>query len=211
MLFRMHGRLTARIKKHVETQEHCKNCKSFDLDIKVYRDFYHFIFIPIMPVGDKVAKIYCNQCGEGLRTETIRRHYEKITRTPFWLYTGPILVALVAVIIVIANLLEQRQNADYVNHPKIGDVYELQHEQSGLTTYYFLRVSKLNGDSVYFFQNDLDYLFPPSKFDDGDFFREDNQAVFTTRDLKQMLDSGAINSVNRRYKASDGFQRIQKE
>jgi hypothetical protein len=211
MLFRMHGKLTARIKKHVETQEHCKNCNSFDLDIKVYRDFHHFIFIPIMPAGDKVAKIYCNQCGEGLRTESIRRHYEKITKTPFWLYSGPILVGLLIIIIVIVNLFNQRQKAEYVKHPKIGDVYEMRQDQNGLTTYYFMRISRLNGDSVYFYQNNLEYFYLPSKFEDGDFFSEDNQVIFTTKELKQMLDKASINSVIRRYKTDDGYHRIRKE
>jgi hypothetical protein len=209
MLFKMHGRRAARIKKYTEIQDHCKNCKSFDLDIKVYRDYYHFIMIPIIPVGDKTAKIYCNHCGEGLRTETIRRRYEEITRTPFWLYSGLILVALLITSIVITNLFEQRQKLAYIDHPQVGDVYKMQQDHYNIKTYYFLRVSKINGDSVFLFQNNLEYLGYPSGFDDSDFFRKDDQAVFTRRDLKLMLDTGAINSVERVYNTQDGFQRIR--
>jgi hypothetical protein len=209
MLLKMHGRRTAMIKKHTETQEHCKNCKSFDLDIRVYRDYYHFILIPIVPVGDKTAKIYCNNCREGLRTETIRRQYEKITRTPFWLYSGPILLIALIVFIVFANFFEQRQKETYVDDPKVGDVYEMQEDQNNLATYYFLRISKINGDSVFFFQNNLVYLDYPSGFDTSDFFRKDDQAVFTRKDLKLMLDSAAINSVKRGYNEQDGFQRTR--
>lgn len=209
MLFKMHGRRTARIKKHTESQDQCKNCKSFDLEIKVYRDYYHFILIPFVPVGDKTAMIYCNQCGEGLRTETIRRHYEKITRTPFWLYSGLILVGLLIVSIVFANLFEQKQKAAYVAHPKVGDVYEIRQEKNSLTTYYFLRITGVNSDSVFFIRNNLEYLFYPSKFDDTDFFNEDDQAGYARKDLKLMLDNGSINTVKRGYDSDDGFHRIR--
>lgn len=207
MLFKMHGQRTARIKKHTVTQDHCKNCMSFDLDIKVYRDYYHFILLPIVPVGDKTAKIYCNHCGEGLRTETVRRHYENITRPPFWLYSGVILFVLLIVFIVLGNLIEQKQKATYAKNPQVGDIYLMRKDTVELATYYYLRVSSVTNDSIFFSPNNLLYLSYPSAFDTSDFFRIEYLAAFARKDIKQMLDDGTINTIEREYDEDDGFQR----
>jgi hypothetical protein len=106
----MHGKRTMMIKKFNLTEDHCRNCKSFDLDIRVYRDYYHFILLPIIPTGDKNAKIYCNRCGEGLRIEAIRKRYEKAAKTPLYLYTGLIFFMLIICAGILGDLYDQSRH-----------------------------------------------------------------------------------------------------
>ena len=209
MFFNLHGRKTARIKKFTEVQEHCRNCKSFDLDIKVYRDYHHFMFIPIIPVGDKVAKIYCNHCGDGLRIETIRKQYEASARTPFYLYSAPILFSLFISLVVIAGIYKEKETARYVADPKVGDIYCLYEFRNTAPTYYYARVMQVNGDSVYAYLGNLAYLGSVDRFDDSDFFRKDEFLSFSKLELRKMLDTAGIHSVERGYGDEKGFNRIR--
>ncbi|MEO5562283.1 MAG: hypothetical protein ABIR18_02585 [Chitinophagaceae bacterium] len=211
MLFSLHGRRAARIKKYTDAQHQCKNCKSFDLEVKVYRDYYHFMFIPIVPVGDKTAKIFCNNCGDGLRTESVRQEYEKKTKTPFYFYTLPILVVLVIAIAFIADRNDQKQMAKYIAEPKAGDIYTLSEKRDNLTIYYFLRIKEIRNDSIYLYQNNLEYFLAPTEFDDSDFFRETGQMAFSIQEFKMILDTGNTNiySVTRRYNKDAGYNRVK--
>ncbi len=81
-MFIIHGKQTARIKKYTDNHQVCQNCKSLDLEVKVYRDYYQLFFIPIFPVGIKSVVIKCNNCREPMRLEAVKKHYEEVTKTP---------------------------------------------------------------------------------------------------------------------------------
>lgn len=208
-MFVIYGRRTARIKKYTDNQQSCQSCKAFDLNIKVYRDYYHLFFIPVFPVGDKIAKIKCNNCGEPMRLETIQKHYESISKTPFYLFTFPILFAGLVIILVNANLNTQKEKTLFVDNPKVGDVYRIRKEEDNKTTYYFLRLVRISGDTVVAYHNNLEYSSFISKLDDDDFFVKDEELYFLKPELKQMLDKMQINSVDRNYGDYEGFNRIK--
>ena len=208
-MFVIYGRRTSRIKKYTENQQACQSCKTFELDIKVYRDYYHLFFIPVFPVGDKTVKIRCNNCGEPMRLETIQKHYESISRTPFYLFTFPILFAGLIIILVNANLNTQKEKALFVDNPKVGDVYRIRKDENNKTTYYFLRLVRISGDTVVAYHNNLEYNGFISKLNDDDFFVKDEELYFLKPELKQMLEKMEINSVDRNYGDYEGFNRIK--
>ena len=208
-MFVIYGRRTARIKKYTENQQACQSCKTYDLYIKVYRDYYHLFFIPLFPVGDKTVKIRCNNCGEPMRLETIQKHYESISRTPFYLFTFPILFAGLIIILVNANLNTQKEKALFVDNPKVGDVYRIRKDENNKTTYYFLRLVRISGDTVVAYHNNLEYNGFISKLNDDDFFVKDEELYFLKPELKQMLEKMEINSVDRNYGDYEGFNRIK--
>ena len=146
-MFVIYGRRVTRIKRCTDNRQYCNSCNSFDLDVKVYRGYYHLFFIPVFPVGDKTVKIRCNSCGQPMRSETIQKYYEGISRTPFYLYTLPILFAGLILILINANLNTQKEKAKFVENPKVGDVYTIRRDENSLTTYFFLRVSNIQGHS----------------------------------------------------------------
>ena len=208
-MFLIYGRRTARIKSYTDNQQSCKSCKSFDLNVKVYRDYYHFFFIPFFPAGDKTVKIYCNSCGEPLRVDSIQKHYEDSTKTPFYLYTGVLLIAGLILLLVNANLNTQKEKKRFVDDPMVGDVYRIRKEENNSTSYYFLRVSQINGDTVFAYHNNLVYGGFITKLNDDDFFVKTDELIFTKKGLKEMLDRAEINSVERNYGDSEGFNRIR--
>ena len=205
----LYGRRTARIKKYIDNQQCCKNCGVFDLDVRVYRDYYHLFFVPVFPVGDKSVQIRCNNCGEAVRVDSLQKHYEGLSRTPIYLYTVPILFAGLVAILINANLSTQKEKKAYVDNPKVGDVYRIRKDENNSTTYYFLRLVSIKGDTVVAYHNNLEYNNFITKLNDDDFFVKDEELYFTKDELKQMLDKMEINSVERNYGDYEGFNRIK--
>ncbi|RZJ74209.1 MAG: hypothetical protein EOO45_09165, partial [Flavobacterium sp.] len=158
MLINMHGQRSALIKVFANERHQCKNCHSLDLDIRVYRDYHHFAMIPFAGAGDKTAKIYCNHCGEGLRTESVRREYEKLAKTPWWFYLGFIFIALAALVVTTWLYINDQRTDKYVSSPQSGDIYKIKESTHAMGFVHFLRVNRVTADSVYFFPGDLVYL-----------------------------------------------------
>lgn len=208
-MFVIYGRRKARIKKYTDNQQACQSCKTFDLDVNVYRDYYHLFFIPVFPVGDKTVKIQCNNCGEPIRLETIQKHYENISKTPFYLFMFPILFACLVILLVNANLNTQKEKALFVDNPNVGDVYRIRKDENNKTTYYFLRLVRISGDTVVAYHNNLEYGGFISKLNDDDFFVKDEELYFLKPELRQMLEKMEINSVDRDYGDYEGFNRIK--
>jgi hypothetical protein len=205
----IYGNRTGRIKKYTDNGQYCPNCKSFDLDIKVFRRYFHFFFIPFFPTSAKTSAIKCNSCGRPVRSDSIQTEYEKRTRTPFYLYSGSILFGSLVLLIVIANQYTQKEKARFVDQPKVGDVYLIRNEENGARVYYFLRLSEIKGDTVYAYHSNLQYSQFISKLSYEDFFVKDEELVFTKKELKDMLDKAEINSVERDYGNEEGFNRIR--
>ena len=205
----IYGRKTARIKRFTDHQQCCKSCKTFDLDVRVYRDYYHLFFLPVIPIGDKTAKIRCNACTEPFRFEAVEKQYERLARTPFYLYALEILIVIIVLSFVAGNFITQKNKEKYIADPKVGDVYVVKKYESTLDTYYFLRVNKINGDTIFAYHNHLQYLFFTDEFDKEDYFIKEDELLFRKKGLKEMLDSSEIHSVERDYGDIAGFNRIQ--
>lgn len=208
-MFVIYGKRTARIKRYTDNHQACQSCKAFDLDVKVYRDYYHLFFIPVIPVGDKKVEIRCKSCGEPTKLEAIKNHYHKISKTPFYLFTLPILFAGLILVLVNTNLNTKKEKANFVANPKVGDVYRIRKEKNNKTSYYFLRLIRITGDTVVAYHNNLEYSGFISKLNEDDFFVKKEKLYFLKPDLKQMLDKMEINSVDRDYGDYQGFNRIK--
>jgi len=208
-MFVIYGRRKIRIKKYIDNRNYCKSCNSFDLNVKVYKEYFHIFFIPFFPTGDKTVKIVCNSCGEPYRVEAIQKEYEKSTRTPFYLYSGLILIGSLIFLLVNANIRTQKEKAKFIENPKVGDIYRISKDEENSTSYYFLRVTEINGDTVLAYHNNLVYNGFVIKLNEDDFFDKAEVLIFTKKELKEMLDKGEINSVERNYGSEEGFNRIK--
>jgi len=96
MLF-LKGTRTARIKTYTDHEHRCDGCKDFDMTVVVYRSYFHFFFIPVAPNGEKSVKACCAGCGLPFRNDSMNRVYEKKTKTPFYLYSFTLFVALLVI------------------------------------------------------------------------------------------------------------------
>jgi hypothetical protein len=195
----IYGRQTARIKKYTDNQYACQNCKAFDLDVRVYRDYYHLVFIPVFPVGKKRVEIHCKNCGEPMRLDAIKKQYENINKTPFYLFIIPILFAILILFLVYENLATQKEKAILVANPQVGDIYTIRKDENNKIIYFFLRLVRINGDTVVAYHSNLEYSRYTSTLHEDDFFVKDEELYFLKSDLKKMLNDNEINSVARRY------------
>jgi len=104
--------------------------------------------------------------------------------------------------------LEQEEKKEFIENPQLGDVYLVRKDINSSIEYYFLRVSKINGDSIFAYHSNLIYHRYTSKLNEEDFFVKDDELPFTKSELKKMFDNDEINAVERGYDDSDGFNRL---
>jgi hypothetical protein len=208
-MFILYGRRTVCIKSDTDNQKVCSTCNSAGVDVFIYRDYFHIFFIPTAPSGPKNTKMYCANCRERKWFKDSTTLYEKATRTPVYFYSGLIIVTALILMLVIVNINTQDEKALFVANPKEGDVYTIRQEENDSTSYYFLRLSRVQGDTIWTFHNSLVYFGYVSQFNDDDYFQSNEETGFSKKDLQKMLDNGTINAVYRNYNTSKGFDRIK--
>lgn len=201
-----YGTTTGRIKKYTEYVQPCKSCRAFDMTIEVFQDYYHFLFIPFVAKPGKTAKIRCSNCGEPVLTTALLQEHESKTKTPFYLFSGVIVVAAIVLLLVITNINTQKEKAKLVANPQAGDVYTIVKPIS--KSYYFLKLHKVKGDSIFAWQNNYLYFHTVSGLEADDSFNTSEEVIFNKKTLQQMLDNEEINAVERNYDSSKGFNRV---
>ncbi|HRN46454.1 MAG TPA: hypothetical protein PKW69_00360 [Niabella sp.] len=169
-MFIIYGRRTARIRKYKYESQSCANCGSFGISIKVYRDYYHLFFLPLIPVGINTAKIRCNNCGRQIRSGAIETEYEEKAKAPIYLYAGVVLFLSFISFAIFNNFKNQKETAKFVEHPIEGDVYRIRKNENNITFYYFFRINEISGDTMQAYHSNLMYNQFTDKLSDSDYF-----------------------------------------
>lgn len=94
------GVRTTAVKKYNDQQHQCSNCGHFDLVVKIYMDHYHILFIPLAPISEKSTTMKCRNCNTIIRKYNLEKYYESITKTPFYLYTIPIILGIIVMFFI---------------------------------------------------------------------------------------------------------------
>jgi hypothetical protein len=204
-----HGTKTARIKKFTDNQQHCPKCKAFDLSIEIFSDYYHAYFIPIIPVGDKTVKIRCKSCEEPYRSEKLERKYANSISAPFYLYSLVILCIGLICVFAINHLNNQKKHRQYIDKPKINDVYLIKNSRRNFSSYYFYKIVAINKDSFSILHSRYEYLESPSNMSEKDYFIKADTLRFSKNEIRNMSDSAIINSIQRDFDEATGFNRIK--
>jgi hypothetical protein len=107
----------------------CPNCGSRNLKTFGIVEYFHFYWIPFFPVSREVG-LECADCKMGLNEEGLPLEMKKtITSDIFddysdlYNFTGLILVALLVCFSMISVLLERSNADDYIETPRINDIY----------------------------------------------------------------------------------------
>lgn len=208
-MFLIYGRRKLRVKTHIENQQACTACKTFDLTIRVYREYFHIFYIPFFPTGIITSSIRCNSCGNPIRIDSLQKRYETQTKRPIYLYSGLIVIAGAILFLVNVNLNKQKEKRRFVDNPRAGDVYIIREEKNKSTEYYFLRISKIQNDTIFTYHSNLVYNGFVNKLNEEDYFVKEQELLFTRSELKKMLDNDIINTVERDYGDAKGFNRIK--
>jgi hypothetical protein len=207
MIF-IYGRRKAKIKKTSDHIGSCTTCNSIGLEFEIYRDYFHLFWIPLFPIGVKESKVHCTKCGKPNDFHPRVKHFESVTRTPVYLYSGMLIFLMLVLSLVFANINTQKEKALFIADPKVGDVYRIRKDANDSTYYYFLRVARIQRDTVIVYPNILQYFGFITKLNDEDHFVT-QEFFYTKKELKELLEKGEINSVERGYGDYEGFNRIE--
>lgn len=207
-MFLIYGRRRARIKKTQDFVGACSSCNSIGLEFEIFREYFHLFWIPIFPFGDKESVVYCKNCGKSNNHNPRVKHVESVTRTPIYLYMGLVAFGLMIGSVIFMNLKTQKEKAEFVSDPKIGDVYLMKNEETDTTFYFFLRVTRIQNDTVIVYPNAFQYFGFVSNLNNEDYFI--GQEYFYTKDeLRQLLEESKLVSVNRGYDESENFNKVR--
>jgi hypothetical protein len=171
--------------------------------------YFHLCFIPVFPIGKKQFEVRCANCGDDTKSEHLVRKYEKLARTPVYLFSALILAALVGAYWIYWNNDNQKNNTQYVANPLVGDVYTMKEHRTDGTIYYFLRVAGIKGDTLLGIHSNLEYNFFVNSMNGDDYFVKDDTTLYTRKELERMLDNGEIYMVRRNYSKGSGFNQIK--
>ena len=208
MLF-VFGTRVARIARYTDKEHICYRCKAFEREVSVYMPYFHLCMIPVFPIGRKQFEVRCANCGDDTRSESLVRKYEKLARTPVYLFSALILAAVIGAYWIYWNSNNQKNNVEYVANPKVGDVYTVSEHRTDGTTYYFLRLVEIKGDSVMAIHSSLEYNYFVNTMTGDDHFVKDDTSLYLRRELKTMLEKDEIYMVRRNYGKGSGFDQIR--
>lgn len=96
------------LKYHHDNIGQCSHCKSINLSFAVYRDCVHVFDVPIFPSDEKEVEVLCLDCKEWDNRNPRAAHFKEITRTPIYLYGGPIVFIGLIAMVAIAKLLDDK-------------------------------------------------------------------------------------------------------
>ncbi len=203
----IYGRRKTRIKKITDYEGLCSNCNSNGLTIEIYREYYHLFWIPLFPVGAKDGIAICNKCGTRNDYNPRVIHFESNTKTPIYLYLGLMVFMSLILMGIYKNIKTDKDNDLFISEPKIGDVYRLKEKDENGMFYYFLKVVRIQNDTIIVYPNTLQYFGIVSMLNYDDYFV--NQELFYSKiELKELLGKGDINAIYRSYEDELGFNRI---
>lgn len=206
------GKNTVTIKRYKDYQHKCPSCGMYDLQVSVYKPYFHIFFIPIAPTDVKSSKIVCDHCGHPIRIDSLQKHYESITRIPFYLYSGVIVTVGFIISMFCVSAWASYKCSTYSKQPNVGDVFELKSEyKRTYDTYYFLKVNSIKGDTVTFIRNHLLYVNSVLQLDAEDFFDATDTVAISRKTFIEMYQKDDIKMAKRNYDSTTGFYKIIKQ
>jgi hypothetical protein len=199
----IYGRKRVKIKQYDDYLVGCENCKQLGIRYIVYQEYYHLFFIPIYPSPLKTIKSFCLKCND--YNEKKSNYYLSKSKTPFYFYTGLIFLFSFILLIIFTIITTNRQEKNYVNNPKQGDVYTIKQENYNSATYYFMKVNNVKLDTIELIHNAYSYSTIPAVMDALDYFVKHDYTKILKSDIKKKYEEGIINSVDREYASNSRF------
>jgi hypothetical protein len=86
-MFLFYGNKNKLIKTYYDPCERCKTCNNNGLDINVFESYFHLYWIPMHPMDDKNALVYCCNCDVEIFNREFADTYIAKTKSPLYMYT----------------------------------------------------------------------------------------------------------------------------
>ena len=183
----------------------CESChKQGNMEMLVFKDYAHIFWIPFFPIGTKGIS-QCGHCKHALELKqmpgSLKLTYQNLkaqAKTPVWMYSGLMLVAVLIFIGAIAGGKKNEKNAKLIVTPASGDVYEIKTRDRQYTLY---KIDEVVGDSVVLkvSKYETDKLTGIYKIKaKGDAAYADDMFIVAKTQLKEMLEKNEIIDIDRK-------------
>ena len=96
--------------------------------------------------------------------------------------------------VIAGYIFQKNAETGYIKNPKAGDIYLL--KDANISSYYFMKVLKVQNDSIIVNHNAIQYAFYVSKPQQNDSFMIEELWI-SKKDLQEMYDKEIIQSVDR--------------
>jgi hypothetical protein len=191
----------------------CSNCQSEERFIIVSASYAHIFWIPLFPYK-KSLEIGCASCSQTYAAKNasddlkgIAKKLKASVKTPWYLYSGLIIVALLIGLFVFQDFQQKQEYKSYLSQPQKDDIYTLYDaEETTEYKYYLWKVIEVNGDSVNIAPNSFQYNMSPTKLDQADGFY-DIYYTYHKDYLINLFEEGALKQVQRGLGFGTGFGR----
>lgn len=182
----------------------CPNCGALNsIDMHLFQKYAHVFWIPFFPIG-KTGVSQCDKCKQILKSDQmpplLRSSYEDLKaqkKTPFWMFSGLALVAILITMGIILDHNKDEKNASLILQPQKGDIFEIQTKDNQYTLY---KVALVEKDSVFISPNNYETNKASgltSLLLKGDAAFSEEVYGFSKAELKAMLGTGEIVDVIR--------------
>lgn len=140
----------------------CPTCETnSSFNYSVFGKYAHIYWIPIFPFK-KITITECNSCKktfelkelpESIQTKLQREKEKNPVKFPIWMFSGLFVIAALVGFGVYKSNETEKNEAQYIKSPKVGDVYSIKISDAHFTS---ARVDKVTKDSVYLTDNDYE-------------------------------------------------------
>ncbi len=140
----------------------CPSCETnATFKYSVFGKYAHIYWIPLFPIS-KITVAECNSCkktyefkelSESIKTKFQREKEKSPVKFPVWMFSGLFVIAALVGFSVYTSNETDKNEAEFVKNPKVGDVYSIKVSDAHFTC---ARVDKIDTDSVYLTDNDYE-------------------------------------------------------
>lgn len=129
----------------------CSHCGHNEVTACTTQTFFTLFFVPTFPLSKSLTYL-CPNCLTQYQPEGINLGANAIadekTRTPFWGFSG---LAIIAVLVSLGAAIEHTENkdtAEFVKNPIVGDVMIFKMENEKETPYAFMKIKKIEDENI---------------------------------------------------------------
>lgn len=200
----IYGWRTKDIKKSAPFGESCKECSSHKTSIVGHAKYFHLFWIPMFPYK-KTLEVLCDNCNylgtpaglDGRSLEIYKSTKSKV-RSPFYMYSGTILIIAAFIYFYMHSADRENQYAEYMQNPQKDDILliHIPNDTSDYS-YSFLKITRIAGDTVWGSRNAYTYNEYLFKLDSMDGFYERIEGAYLKAQLIRMFEDEEIIKVQR--------------
>lgn len=197
-----YGTNSSRLKHGQLPNVQCPNCENqTSMTYTVFGKYAYIYWIPIFPTG-KVNVLECNHCKRTYKLKELPQHIqskfetEKHSGVPILHFSGLFIILVGLAFLVYIGSKDNEQDLEFINAPKVGDVYSFKSEYSG--NYTTMKVTAVTDDSLGIVINDyeIDKKYRTSQID-----KEANYTTeaygYSKQEIKDLFEDGTIYEVDR--------------